>query len=129
MQSLLGFESWMIVSSQGPLWYRGLALDPEESLAADLSAMLARLKARYLVAGHTPQPKFSITIRFDHRVFLIDTGMLKEYFGGQASALEIRNGRFTAFYLDGEPQLLASPEGGDTGRRISPESGHGVMWR
>jgi 3',5'-cyclic AMP phosphodiesterase CpdA len=129
MQSLLGFESWMIVSSQGPLWYRGLALDPEESLAAALSALLARLKAQYVVAGHTPQPKFGITIRFDHRVFLIDTGMLKEFFGGRASALEIRNGRFTAFYLDEEPQLLAAPEGGDTARRATPKSGHGVMWR
>ena len=113
MQSLLGYTTWMAVSPDGPLWYRGLVQEPEEKLAGPLGAMLARLKARYLVSGHTVQSVTGIVSRFDNRVFLIDTGMLKSAYQGRASALEIQNGRFTAYYLDGEPQVLGSPSGGD----------------
>ena len=42
-----------------------------------------------------------ITPRFSAAVFLIDTGMLSScYPGGVASALEIRDGRFTAIYAE-----------------------------
>jgi hypothetical protein len=50
-----------------------------------------------------------ITERFDSRVFLIDTGMLKSTFGGKASALEIHGGRFTAYYPGEKPQGLVAP--------------------
>lgn len=121
MQKLLDLQSWMLVSQDSPLWYRGLALEPEEKLKRDLDKMLARLKVRYIVAAHTVRPKYDITPRFDNHVFMIDTGMLKEYFGGRASALEILNGRFTAYYSDGQQQLLLAPEGGGT----VPAASHG----
>ena len=109
LQKFLSFSMWLINSPDGPLWYRGLALEPEETLRSGLEAMLGRLKSRYLVAGHTPQPKGEINPRFGNRVFLIDTGMLKSVFGGRASALEIRSGRFTAYYADEKPQALPTP--------------------
>jgi hypothetical protein len=111
MRQLLGINAWMINSQEGPLWYRGLAQGKEESLAAALKEMLARLNVRFLVAGHTVPEKFAVTARFENRVFLIDTGMLKETYGGRASALEIQKGRFTAIYADGEPILLKGPDG------------------
>jgi hypothetical protein len=110
MQALLGIQNWLIFSPNGPLWYRGLALEPEEKLKSNLEAMLARLKVKYIVAGHTVRPKFEIMPRFNNRVFLIDTGMLKEAYGGRGSALEIQDGRFTAYYSDGERQLLRAPD-------------------
>jgi hypothetical protein len=91
-----------------------LALEPEEKLKAPVEAMLARLKVRYMVAAHTVQPKFDILPRFDNRVFLIDTGMLKEVYGGRGSALEFRDGGVTAYYTGGEPQVLVAPAGGAT---------------
>lgn len=109
LQKFLSFSMWLINSPDGPLWYRGLALEPEETLRSGVEAMLGRLKSRYLVAGHTPQPKGEINRRFGSRVFLIDTGMLKSVFGGRASALEIRSGRFTAYYADEKPQELSAP--------------------
>lgn len=121
MQKLLSLQSWMIFSPDGPLWYRGLALEPEEKLKRDLEAMLVRLKARYLVVGHTIRPKFDVMARFDNRVFLIDTGMLKGAYGGRASALQIQNGRFTAYYTNGEQQVLLAPEDS----RTAPALSHG----
>ena len=113
MQKFLSMQSWLLISQDSPLWYRGLALEPEEKLKHDLDKMLARLKARYLVAAHTVRPKYDIMTRFDNHVFLIDTGMLKPYFGGRASALEIRDGRFAAFYADEEkPRPLFAAETG-----------------
>jgi hypothetical protein len=114
MQELSGFQNWLIASPDGPLWYRGLALEPEETLKAPLEAMLARLKVKYIVAGHTVRPKFDVLPRFDNHVFLIDTGMLKEVYGGRGSALEFRDGGVTAYYTDGEPQVLVAPAGGAT---------------
>ena len=64
---------------------------------------------QYIVAAHTALLKFDILPRFDNHVFLIDTGMLKEICGGRASALEIRDGCVTAYYTNGEPQVLVAP--------------------
>jgi len=93
---LLGYKTWITVSADGPLWYRGLATDPEEKLAGGLKAMLDRVGATYIVAGHSVVASRAVTTRFENRVFLIDTGMLGEVYAGRASALEIRDGSFTA---------------------------------
>ncbi len=129
MQGLLGFQSWMAVSPDGPLWYRGLALEPEEKLAGDFTAMLVRLKADYIVAGHTVESKGDIVARFDKHVFLIDTGMLKEAYRGKASALEIENGRISAYHGDGEPRILVAPAGGTAGSSPAQEPGYGAGQR
>jgi hypothetical protein len=121
MQKLLGYQSWMCVSSEGPLWYRGLAQDPEEKLMDGVMAMLARLRARFIVEGHTVLSKSDIIPRFENHVFLIDTGMNREEYQGRPSALEIQDGRFTAYYADGEPKVLTAPASGKTAEPNRPE--------
>jgi hypothetical protein len=116
MQKLVGYKSLLAASSEGPLWYRGLAQEPEEKLMGGVKALLERLKALYIVDGHTVLSKSDITVRFENHVFLLDTGMLKEEYGGRASALEIQNGRFTAYYADAEPKVLPSPAGRSGGK-------------
>ncbi len=112
MQKLFrGLQHWYITSPTGPLWYRGLATDPEPSLDSKLTAMLARLKVTRIVVGHTVVSRTGILTRFNNRVFLIDTGMLADYFHGRASALEIQGDKFTAIYGDGEQQVLVAPAG------------------
>jgi len=125
LQKLLSLPTWFSNSPDSPLWYRGLALEPEEKLKSGLDAMFARLKIGYIVAGHTVRPKGVITPRFDNRVFLIDTGMLKSVYGGKASALEIEDGRFTAYYAGEKPQNLqavaaANSSASPTGAPIKP---------
>jgi hypothetical protein len=45
-------------------------------------------------------------MRFEGKIFLIDTGMLSSYYrGGGASALEIQDGGFTAIYLNSREEL------------------------
>ncbi len=106
LKKFLDLPSGLLMAENSPLWYRGLALEPEGELSKGLDKMLARLKVHYIVAAHTVRPKFDITPRFDNHVFLIDTGMLNAYFHGRASALEIQNGRFTAYYADGPARSL-----------------------
>ena len=67
----------MLSSSEtGPLWYRGLAEEPEPAFAPALTNILELLGARAIVVGHTVTADFRITRRFDGRVIQIDTGML-----------------------------------------------------
>ena len=106
---LVGCQRWMAASPEGPLWYRGLAEGPEEGLIGAVKTMLERLQSRYIVVGHTVVSKTDVTVRFGDRVFLLDTGMLEEAFGGRATALEIRNGQFTAYHADGSSRILPSP--------------------
>jgi hypothetical protein len=110
IQRLLDRASWMVaVSPDGPLWYRGLAEAPEDTLIDGVTAMLARLQVRYIVVGHTPQSNVEIVPRFGSRVFLLDTGMLTEVYQGRATALEIQNGRFAALSGDGAAVELPAP--------------------
>ena len=106
---LLGYKSWITLSGDGPLWYRGLATEPEAKIDAALTAMLARLKATYIVAGHSVVASKEVATRFGSRVFLIDTGMLGDVYAGRGSALEVKDGRFLAHRVDEAPRLLPAP--------------------
>jgi hypothetical protein len=89
-------------SETGPLWYRGLANEPEASLAPTLDMILERMKARAIVIGHTTVLPGKITSRIGGKIIQIDTGMVnKEFYpGGVASALELQGDKATAIYLD-----------------------------
>lgn len=98
----------MLSSSEtGPLWYRGLALEPDPAFAPEVTKILGVLGARAIVIGHTVTAGFRIATRFDGRVIQIDTGMLGGAFypGGMASALEIRGDALTAIYQKGRERL------------------------
>ncbi|OLC40587.1 MAG: hypothetical protein AUH43_26115 [Acidobacteria bacterium 13_1_40CM_65_14] len=84
----------------GPLWYRGLAQEPE-SFAPQVGEILSALGARAIVVAHTVATTGRITTRFDGRVIQIDTGMQPAYVqGGRASALDIHRDEATAIYVD-----------------------------
>ncbi len=123
LQKLLSLPAWFSNSPDSPIWYRGLALEPEEKLKSSVDAMLARLKIGYIVAGHTVRPKAVINQRFDNRIFLIDTGMLKSVYAGKASALEIQDGRFTAYYAGEKPQVLVAPAAANSSANPSAAPG------
>jgi hypothetical protein len=104
-------ERSLIAGPDGPLWYRGLAELGDKALTRDVGAVLARFKANAIVGGHTVTTGGRVRVRFDGRVFQIDTGMLSSvYAGGRASALEIKDGAFTAIYLDRRERLSGSTD-------------------
>ena len=103
--------SLLSATEDGPLWYRGMASEPEATFEPMLDSILRRLGARAVVIGHTPIPGGQITTRFGGRVVMIDTGMLGgEFFKtGAASALETRDGALAAIYEDGRRVAITAP--------------------
>jgi Calcineurin-like phosphoesterase len=102
-------------SETGPLWYRGLASDPEAKIGPELDATLMQLRARAIVFGHTTTPGRIVT-RLGGRIIQIDSGMVAGQFypGGAPSALELIGDKATAIYLDRReplevPALSAAP--------------------
>jgi hypothetical protein len=103
--------SLLSATEDGPLWYRGMASEPEAAFEPMLSSILKRLDAKAVVIGHTPIANGQITTRFGGRVVMIDTGMLggENYPKGVASALEARDGGFAAIYEDGRRVAITAP--------------------
>jgi len=92
--------SWIAVSADGPLWFRGYDEWTDEEGAAKIEKLLAAYEASAFIVGHTVQAGGNIRARFHDRVFLIDTGMSgTSSHSGRASALEIRDKeKFTPIY-------------------------------
>lgn len=108
----LKWGSWSLLHPEGPFWFRGTAKWNEADHLDDMVALLEGLGVRRQVVGHTPQATGRIQVRFDNRVFLIDTGMLTSVYKGVPSALEIVGESVVAVY-PGERQVLEmapSPE-------------------
>jgi hypothetical protein len=94
----------------GPLWYRGLAREPEETFAPQVEQILTAQQARAIVVAHTVTPSGRIESRFGGKVFVIDTGLNSVYVkNGRGSALDIQNGTITAVYLDRRDVLVGPP--------------------
>jgi len=101
--------SSLVAREDGPLWYRGLAQQPD-TFAPQVDEILSTQNAKTMVIAHTVVPAGRILTRFGGKVIQIDTGMQPAYVPtGQASALEIRNGVFTAIYQDRREVLLGAP--------------------
>ena len=106
LKEFLAFGSWLSTHPDGPLWFRGFAQWSEEEGAEQVSQLLKTYGVKRFVVGHTPQLPVRIQMRFQGKIFLIDTGMLSSYYqGGGASALEIRDGKVTAIYPDEREEL------------------------
>jgi len=106
LAGLADVDQWYIRWEHGPLWFRGGAKWDEEIQGAEMAEILDGIGALRVVGGHTVQNPRRIHVRFDGRVILIDTGMLKSHYDGQSSALVIEDGSFTAIYADGDEELL-----------------------
>ena len=98
-------------AEHGPLWYRGMASEPEETFAPVLERILQQMDARAVVIGHTPVSGSRIQTRFGGRVVQIDTGMLNGEFypGGVPSALEWQGDTLTAVYEGRREPVVAPP--------------------
>lgn len=88
---------------QGPLWFRGYAVDPETQWDAGLTEVLKRHHAQRMVMGHTVTGG-KLRLRFGGRAVFIDTGM-SAYYGGKLAALELRGKTLTALYADTQETL------------------------
>ncbi|MCI0356034.1 MAG: metallophosphoesterase [Acidobacteria bacterium] len=130
LESFLSYASGYAVHPDGPLWFRGFADWPDAEGEPKIKAVMEQMGVAHAVVGHTPQRDGSIRSRFGGKVFLIDTGMLATYYkGGQAAALEVRSGTFTAIYRDRRAVLL-EPAGGTAPARsalVAPDAAGGAL--
>ena len=111
LNALLAIGDWSIFHPDGPLWFRGLATWSSDAGSVQVAELLRRYNVAHIVVGHTIPETRRITPRFSGAVFLIDTGMSSSYVpDGRASALEIRDGRFTAIYAGERTSLLEGTE-------------------
>ena len=100
----------LVASADGPLWYRGLAQESDDFLPK-LDEILKLQGAKAIVVGHTVESGSRIEKRLGGKVFAIDTGMQPVYVpNGRASALEVKDGVFTAIYTDKREVLSRIPE-------------------
>lgn len=80
-------EHYAVRSSEGPLWYRGWAVDRSTAAERTVEQALESSGASFAVIGHTVRIQ-GIGTRFAGRVVMIDTG-LSEHYGGPVQYLEI----------------------------------------
>jgi len=95
----------MLYDANGPLWYRGWALDNEEKACQDVEEVLKKTGTRRMIMGHTPNfhvwlsllhvaslcSRFTlqnVVARCDGKIVIIDTGISHAY-GGALSSLSI----------------------------------------
>ncbi len=76
-------------SDVSPMWYRGNAYCHPYSESFNTEKLLKQFDSKRIVVGHTPLYK-NIRSRLDEQVVLADTGMLKEVYRGNATALVIK---------------------------------------
>jgi hypothetical protein len=78
------------LAEDGPLWYRGLALEPEAMIAPHVGRLLTQHGVTRIVVGHTVTPG-AVLPRLGGKVLLIDVG-LSEAYGGRRACLVIERG-------------------------------------
>lgn len=106
LKRLIAVRQGLLMSAQGPLWYRGLAQLPENELREQITPLLERLQVQRIVAGHSTLAAHRVLPRLGNRVFLIDTGMLAAVYKGSASALEVQPDRLLIYYSDGDTETV-----------------------
>lgn len=102
---LINYDPEVAYQPNAPQWYRGLIQSKEESFSDNVDRILANLKAKYMVMGHTVrQIEFIETRkldRFNGRIWGIDIGM-SSFYGGNLCALVIENGNFEVWWGNDE---------------------------
>ncbi len=86
----------LVISEDGPLWYRGLAQGSESALTDHVYKLLQTYGAKRVVIGHTPTPG-AVIQRFGGKVLLIDVG-ISEYFGSRRACLILEDGKLYAMH-------------------------------
>jgi hypothetical protein len=94
-----------VLSTDGPLWYRGASMCRSLFARPILDASLANLGANNVVAGHTIPSDFRVHTLHDNKLTVLDTGMLVWYYKGRPAALIIDGDERIVQYLNPDERL------------------------
>jgi hypothetical protein len=103
VQQFQAADDDVLLSPDGPNWYRGAALCNEAVEADVLLPLLQQFGVARLVVGHTPTRDLRAVTRFDGRVVKLDAGMNRKAYKGRAAALFIQPSGLSVRYA-GEPE-------------------------
>ena len=98
-----------VFNPTGPTWFRGQALCYPYTEADNLTAALKALNVKRVVVGHTVTPTGRVATRFDGRVIMLDTGMLRSAYQGNPAALVFERDQWSVAYPD-RPGQRESPQ-------------------
>lgn len=96
-------------ATTGPLWYRGLARNPEASEQVNVDNILSTYGVDTIVVGHTPNLGV-ITPRFGGAVIITDTG-ISAYYGSHRASMLVEDGKRFALEDGVYTPLPADDEG------------------
>lgn len=108
LQDLSLIEGGMVIATDGPLWYRGLAVGDEEELSEHVTAVLDFHEVSRIVIGHTPT-EGTVIPRFGGSVVNIDVGLSAAY-GARLACLVIEKGTPYAIHRGVKLPLPAGSE-------------------
>lgn len=77
-------------NEEGPLWYRGLASNPETTESPHVQSLLETYGVNHVIVGHTPDLGV-ITPRFGGIVVVTDTG-ISAYYGSHKGSMLVEKG-------------------------------------
>jgi hypothetical protein len=99
-KTLATMQEEELFSQKGPTWFRGQALCYPYTEVDNLERALAKLGVKRVVEGHTPTSNGRVRSRFDGRVILLDTGMLRSEYKGNPAAYVFEKGQWSVVYAD-----------------------------
>ena len=99
-KKLATLQQATVFTPDGPTWFRGQALCYPYTEADNVTAALAALHVARVVVGHSVTPTGRVATRFDGRVILLDTGMLRSAYKGAPAALVFERGQWNVAYPD-----------------------------
>jgi hypothetical protein len=89
-----------VLSTAGPLWYRGAMYCRAIEERPILEDSLKKLGVNQVVVGHTTSPDATVHSLHDNKLVMLDTGMLVKYYSGRPAALVIENNKSYVQYLN-----------------------------
>ncbi len=98
----------IVIDGEGPLWYRGLANNSEETESTHLEALLKQHGVQRIIMGHTTTGGV-VRTRFNGRAIFIDVG-ISEAYGGHLGALIIEGGKLYTINGDAKLKLLSESD-------------------
>ena len=117
---LRGFLDSIVVTPDGPLWYRGNSLEDERIERERVEECLELLDARAIVVGHTVTRSGRIQSRFGGALYRTDVGLYKS---GRPQALVFADGVARVFdeLSDSLVAAVIEPPQGEEERPAYPE--------
>eukprot|EP00873_Tetraselmis_striata_P044889 jgi/Tetstr1/465153/TSEL_009876.t2 len=97
-----------LMGDDGPVWYRGYAMDDEIRVCSRLVGVLQTVHAQRMVIGHTVQADGRLHTRCGGRLHLIDVGISRAYLGATAAWECTQEGGVVGLYPDERQAVVES---------------------